>query len=166
MANEDIIPERLAEDVVKQYSTNDLVVFWNPKLCSHPGYCWRELPQVFNPQNRPWINMQAASPQEIIKTIDICPTGALTYDLPEGSNVNLESAKGPGWVHYKKEEPAIAKIKVLKNGPLIIEGPSEIFDFQGKLIKKYHQFSLCRCGLSANKPFCDGMHFKKGWKEE
>jgi uncharacterized Fe-S cluster protein YjdI len=164
--NEDKNAKPLAKDVIKQYSTKDLIVFWNPKLCAHPGYCWRELPQVFNPARRPWIDMHAASPEDIIKIIDICPTGALTYDLPEGSIVNPELARGPGWAHFKKGEPAITKIKVLKNGPLIIEGPSEIYDTEGKLIKKYHQFSLCRCGLSSNKPFCDGKHFQKGWKDE
>jgi len=158
--------ERFAEDIVKEYSTKDLIVYWNPKICSHPGYCWRDLPDVFNPERRPWVDLQAARPEEIIKTIDICPTGALMYDLPEGSKVDPRMARGPGWVHFKKSEPTVTRIKVAKNGPLVIEGPSEIYDAGGNLIKKYHQFALCRCGLSLNKPFCDGAHFKQGWKEE
>lgn len=155
----------MSEDVRREYSTADLIVYWNPKLCAHPGFCWKGLPQVFRPKKRPWVNMQAASPEEIITTINTCPTGALTYALPEGSKVDPEKAKGPGWVDYKKREPAITRIKVLKDGPMMIEGPSEIYDAEGKLIKKYHQFALCRCGLSLNKPFCDGAHFLQGWKD-
>lgn len=158
--------ERMATDVVREYSTPDLTVYWKPNLCAHPGYCWRGLPKVFNPSRRPWVDMQAAGPEEIIKTIDTCPTGALTYDLPEGSKVDPKLARGPGWAHFKKDEPAIVRIKVLKNGPLMVEGPSEVYDAEGKLIKKYHQFALCRCGLSSNKPFCDGAHFKQGWKDD
>jgi Uncharacterized conserved protein len=110
--------------------------------------------------------MQAASPVEIIKTVDTCPTGALVYELPEGSEVDPELARGPGWVHYKQEEPAIAKIKIIKNGPLMVDGQSEVYDSGGNLIKKYHQFAFCRCGFSANKPFCDGAHLPNRWKDE
>ncbi|HWP97269.1 MAG TPA: (4Fe-4S)-binding protein [Syntrophomonadaceae bacterium] len=157
---------RLADDVVKEYRTDDLIVYWNAKLCAHPGFCWRGLPRVFKPQERPWVDMRAASAEQIIKTVDTCPTGALRYELPEGSKVDPQTAQGPGWVNYKKGEPSLAKIRVIKNGPLLIEGLSQIFNSQGKLIKEYHQFMLCRCGMSNNKPFCDGAHVSKGWKAE
>lgn len=168
MTGDEIIKRResIADDIVKEYSTRDLIVYWKPKICAHPGFCWKRLPQVFNPARRPWIDMQAASPEEIIETIDICPTGALMYDLPEGSRVEPVLARGPGWVRFKKEEPAITRIKVVHNGPLMVEGSSEIYDARGSLIKKYHQFAFCRCGLSSNKPFCDGEHFKQGWKDD
>jgi uncharacterized Fe-S cluster protein YjdI len=157
---------RLAEDVIKEYRNDDLIIYWNPKLCAHPGYCWKGLPLVFKPGERPWVDMQAASPKEIIKTVDTCPTGALTYDLPEGSSLDPQTASGPGWVNYKKGQPALARVKVIKNGPLMIDGPVQVYDSQGNLIKEYHQFALCRCGMSGNKPFCDGAHARKGWKAE
>jgi uncharacterized Fe-S cluster protein YjdI len=153
------------EDILKEYATEDLIVYWKPKLCAHPGFCWKGLPQVFNPRKRPWVDMQAASPEEIINTINTCPTGALTYALPEGSKVDPQKAQGPGWVNYRKGEPAITRIKMLKNGPLMVEGPTEIYDTERKLIKQYHQFALCRCGFSSNKPFCDGAHIRQGWKD-
>jgi len=158
--------ELMTEDIVKEYSTEDLTVYWNPKVCSHPGYCWQGLPKVFDPARRPWVDLKAASPEEIIKIIDTCPTGALMYDLPEGSKVDPGIARGPGWVQFKKSEPAVTRIKVARNGPLVVEGPSEVYDAEGKLIKKYHQFAFCRCGLSLKQPFCDGAHFKQGWKEK
>jgi CDGSH-type Zn-finger protein len=52
------------------------------------------------------------------------------------------------------------KITVRENGPVLIEGDFEIYDMQGN---KYGlagrtSIKLCRCGQSANKPFCDGAH--------
>jgi len=61
------------------------------------------------------------------------------------------------------------KIMVRKNGPLRIDDPSgmvELVDADGN---KYdltgkQAFSLCRCGASANRPFCDGAHGKVGFQ--
>jgi CDGSH-type Zn-finger protein len=55
------------------------------------------------------------------------------------------------------------KIAVKKNGPCRVEGPARLFDADGKefdLTGKEAGFSLCRCGQSSNKPFCDGTHNK------
>ena len=63
------------------------------------------------------------------------------------------------------------KIQVMKNktgdggGPLRVEGDFQISDADGKLIEhKGEAVSLCRCGHSNNKPFCDGSHAKVGFK--
>lgn len=52
------------------------------------------------------------------------------------------------------------KITVNNNGSLIIDGNFEIVDKHGKLydLGGRDKVSLCRCGLSKNKPFCDGSH--------
>ena len=53
-----------------------------------------------------------------------------------------------------------AKITVLPNGSLKIDGKFEIVDKEGNAynLQGREIISLCRCGLSANKPFCDGSH--------
>jgi CDGSH-type Zn-finger protein len=58
------------------------------------------------------------------------------------------------------------KITVLPNAPLKISGDFEITDSAGKKIepKNPQEAFLCRCGHSANKPFCDGAHAKHGFK--
>jgi len=56
------------------------------------------------------------------------------------------------------------KIQALKNGPLIVKGSVEILDSQGELMRKGDQVALCRCGQSADKPFCDGMHSKMNFQ--
>ncbi len=59
-----------------------------------------------------------------------------------------------------------AKVSVLNNGPLRIEGDFNIHDAEGKEFGLAGRtvISLCRCGLSENKPFCDGSHARQGWQ--
>jgi uncharacterized Fe-S cluster protein YjdI len=146
------------ENVIKEYVTDDLIVYWNPKECSHAGKCWQSLPQVFKPAERPWITITAATPEEIIKAIDKCPTDALKYKLPEGSKVDPAIAKGPGSVGFKLKQPDPIQIKMVRSGPLIVNGSVQVIDPEGKIIKESNRVVLCRCGLSANPPFCDGAH--------
>ena len=60
------------------------------------------------------------------------------------------------------------KVIVFNNGPIRLEGDFEIFDAQGA---KYGlagrtAIGLCRCGKSANKPFCDGQHGQTGFESQ
>jgi CDGSH-type Zn-finger protein len=50
------------------------------------------------------------------------------------------------------------RIQVLDNGPLVVKGEIELVDAEGNAFATKKQVSLCRCGLSQNKPFCDGTH--------
>jgi CDGSH-type Zn-finger protein len=57
-------------------------------------------------------------------------------------------------------------IKIIPNGPYRLTGPTKIFDPQGNevLIEDGRAVSLCRCGASANKPYCDGTHGRIGFQ--
>ena len=56
-------------------------------------------------------------------------------------------------------------MKVLENGPVVVTGECQVTDASGKpLTPKGNPFHLCRCGASANKPFCDGQHKKIEFK--
>ncbi len=56
-------------------------------------------------------------------------------------------------------------IQALKNGPFLVNGEVKLKDGDGKPIPaKDKAVALCRCGQSANKPFCDGTHVKAGFK--
>lgn len=50
------------------------------------------------------------------------------------------------------------QIKVNDNGSLRVTGDVELIDAEGNVFQTKPSFSLCRCGLSENKPFCDGKH--------
>ena len=58
-------------------------------------------------------------------------------------------------------------IRVLKNGPYEVKGQPAIADYEGAAyVRSDEAVYLCRCGQSASKPFCDGMHKKAGFKAE
>jgi len=58
-------------------------------------------------------------------------------------------------------------VELMSNGPILVKGPLTLVDAAGqeeKLDKPW--VALCRCGQSANKPFCDGVHQQKGFEAE
>lgn len=61
------------------------------------------------------------------------------------------------------EKPQVT-ITVRDDGSLRVEGPVKLVDAEGSEFQTKPIFSLCRCGASANKPFCDGSHNKIGFK--
>ena len=133
----------------KEYSNGELTVVWKPGKCIHAGVCVKSLPQVYNPKERPWIKADQASTAELIAQIDQCPSGALTY---------YYNADGP------KEEaapsPKNTLIEISPNGPLIVHGKIMLKNAAGEETEQEKRTALCRCGASANKPYCDGAHHK------
>ena len=63
----------------KEYSNGEVTVVWELAKCKHAGECVRNSPKVFRPKERPWIDVSQASSEELMNTIDKCPSGALTY---------------------------------------------------------------------------------------
>ena len=55
-------------------------------------------------------------------------------------------------------------IDIIKNGPLIVNGPVELKDPDGAAYPAKQRMALCRCGGSTTKPFCDGTHSKIGFQ--
>ncbi len=66
----------------RRYSNGKITVFWDSEKCIRSGKCDGQLPQVFNPGKRPWVDLSAADAETIARVIDTCPTGALSYELP------------------------------------------------------------------------------------
>ena len=59
------------------------------------------------------------------------------------------------------------KATVYSNGPVVVVGDIEVLDGEGKAYPGIgEKVAFCRCGLSANKPFCDGTHAKEGFTHE
>ena len=63
----------------KYYSNSEITIVWDATKCIHSGNCVKGSPGVFKPKERPWITMDGASSEEIMKTINTCPSGALSY---------------------------------------------------------------------------------------
>lgn len=134
----------------KAYTGENITIYDNRHICCHHGTC--NLENVFDADKRPWINPDGSPDIErIIEIIELCPSGALSY-MKDGKHVTA-------WFDEQK-------IIVTKDGPLHIQGSVEIKDDQSSeesLISKEH-YTLCRCGKSKNKPFCDGTHTEIGFK--
>jgi uncharacterized Fe-S cluster protein YjdI/CDGSH-type Zn-finger protein len=119
-------------------------VRWEPRLCIHTGNCWRGLGEVFDPEARPWVNVDAADADRIAEAILTCPTGALHFRRLDG---------GP---QEEPEEPTTVGPR--PNGPLFVRGRVRILDANGNVLREDTRVALCRCGASGNKAFCDGTH--------
>jgi uncharacterized Fe-S cluster protein YjdI len=63
----------------KHYTKENITVIWKPAICQHSALCWKGLIQVFNPQKKPWINMDGATTERIIEQVKKCPSGALSF---------------------------------------------------------------------------------------
>jgi uncharacterized Fe-S cluster protein YjdI len=66
--------------MVKRYSNGEVTVIWKPDLCQHGGRCALELPLVFNPRRRPWVELQHANTARIVHQVERCPSGALSWE--------------------------------------------------------------------------------------
>ena len=65
----------------RTYTNGEINVLWDSDLCTHCEACFKGLPQVFNPEARPWVNMQGATSAEIVKQVEKCPSGALKTEV-------------------------------------------------------------------------------------
>jgi len=132
----------------KNYSNGEITVNWQPEKCIHSTKCWKSLPRVFNPRAKPWVNMEGGTTEAIRTTVLNCPSGALSLAVPETTS---EVTKTP---------TSTVEVCALPDGPLQITGVVSVKNEAGETVLKTDKTFLCRCGGSANKPYCDGTHRK------
>lgn len=68
------------KDIIKRYGNGDVTVIWQPSLCVHSTICFRGLPQVFDPRRRPWVVLEGTDTETIVRQVEECPSGALSYE--------------------------------------------------------------------------------------
>ena len=134
----------------KNYSNGEVTIVWNAESCIHSGICVRGLPNVFQPKDRPWIKIDQASTEDLVKQVKQCPSGALSFFM------NSEEDKSA--------ETLDTRVEVLENGPLLVYGTLRITHKDGSSEIKNKTTAFCRCGTSCNKPYCDGLHVKNDFR--
>ncbi|MFV1997946.1 MAG: CDGSH iron-sulfur domain-containing protein [Acidiferrobacterales bacterium] len=213
------------ERKILRYEGKDITVTYERPRCIHAERCVKDLPEVFDPERKPWVDADATEADNLAAMILTCPSGALHYERNNGgstetapdNNIATLDVDGPLWVHgnleisgiegetkefraalcrcgaskYKpfcdgsheklpfkddgKGKPGninentaegVLTINPVADGPLTVSGPLEIRNAEGDVLYRGEKTSLCRCGASSNKPFCDGSHMGINFKTD
>ena len=133
------------------YVGQKITIHDNRGICAHAGYCTDGLAAVFRMKEEPWIDADSAGRDEIIATIQKCPSGALSYSIDDIEHVESEV------------EPSIF---IAPNGPYVVSGDFDLVDTALAAGASKRQYTLCRCGGSKNKPFCDGSHWANKFTDD
>ena len=126
-------------------------VSWHGRLCIHIGECGRAKGELFVGGRKPWCQPDLSTDDEVHDVVLRCPTGALTVDYEDGSHVEIADD--------------INTVNVAYNGPLFVRGDLSISDAPSNAAGLKYRAALCRCGKSANKPFCDNAHEREGFQD-
>jgi len=140
---------RMLEGVRKVYKGRDIEVSFDLDLCIHVAECLRGEPRVFQLNRRPWILPDTAGADEVAEVVRRCPSGALLYHRLDGGQG--EDSDGP------------TKLTPIRNGPLLVTGKIEVQREDGT-VETLPRATLCRCGQSEHKPFCDNQHLASGFR--
>jgi CDGSH-type Zn-finger protein/uncharacterized Fe-S cluster protein YjdI len=131
-------------DVEEVRGKKSLIRF-EAKRCIHSRHCVLDRPDVFVPNVQgEWIHPDAATADEVAALALSCPSGAIQYERLDG---------GP-----QEAPPLVNVVRVRENGPLAVHA-NVTLGGHGSLLRA----TLCRCGASANKPYCDGSHTAAGF---
>lgn len=136
------------DEKIYTYEGDDITVKYDLKRCIHAAECVKGLPQVFDPNKKPWVEPDMASAEEVAAVIRKCPSGALKYHFESGSDEQI---------------PEKNTVHIVADGPLYASGDLEIKTPEGETVLKDVRIALCRCGASKNKPLCDLSHVKAGF---
>ena len=121
--------------------TKDITVRFDAKRCIHSRHCVLEAPTVFLANTKgAWLHPETTSVEHIVRVAHECPSGAITYERHDG---------GP-----QEKAPQANVICVRENGPYAVSADIALL---GDALTRA---TLCRCGQSKSKPFCDNSHIK------
>ena len=134
-------------DKERIYKGEGFTVGFRARRCIHVAECGRGLPEVFDVGRRPWVDTNGAALEKIIEVVSKCPSGALEVKDAEGNRLD--------------RVPDTPEMTVVTDGPLKIRGRVKVQAASGSM-DEVTRATLCRCGASKNKPFCDNSHFELG----
>ncbi|MFJ9623298.1 (4Fe-4S)-binding protein [Streptomyces sp. NPDC101181] len=122
----------------KAYHTETITVTFEAGRCLHAAECVRGLPEVFDPEKRPWIRPDQASADDLAEVVRRCPSGALKYAFEDG----------------RREDPD--RPTTITRGPtgqLTLRGELRVDTEQGP--SEETRAVLCGCAQSRSLPYCD-----------
>ena len=138
-------------DRLHEFRGEGVTITWSRRRCIHSADCVMNLPDVFEPGRRPWVDASQASADAIARVVARCPTGALHCTRSDGGVAEVA--------------PVANTVRLTRHGPLYLHGDIEVLDESGALRLADTRVALCRCGSSANKPLCDNAHLEAGFDD-
>jgi len=132
-------------EATEEYRGERILVRFRGERCIHSRRCVLGRPEVFVPNAEgPWIHPEAASAEAVAAMTVQCPSGALSYRRLDGGE-----AEAP---------PGTNTVRLWEDGPLAFHAELDIAG------ERNFRATLCRCGLSKNKPYCDKSHEAAGFR--
>jgi CDGSH-type Zn-finger protein/uncharacterized Fe-S cluster protein YjdI len=130
---------------IETASSDSVEVEFEARRCIHSRHCVLGRPDVFVPNvEGPWLHPERATPESIAEIAHQCPSGAIRYRRLDG---------GPA-----ERAPLVNIVRVRENGPLAVHAELSLSGASAGF-----RATLCRCGQSAHKPYCDGTHVAAGF---
>jgi CDGSH-type Zn-finger protein/uncharacterized Fe-S cluster protein YjdI len=124
---------------IEEVRGKHVIIRFEASRCIHSRHCVLDRPDVFVPNVKgEWIHPDAATAEEVVELAHNCPSGAIQFERLDG---------GPA-----EAPPLVNVIHVRENGPLAVHADATIAGVPAL------RATLCRCGQSANKPYCDSSH--------
>jgi len=141
------VPDRVDAYPARQFEIRD-----NRGLCAHSGLCTDALPTAFRVAAEPFVAPAGARADDVLRAVQACPSGALRL---------ANNASAPPVLADPERNPGI---EASLDGPYRVTGGVGLVDESGAEAARPpgaspEHYSLCRCGHSANKPFCSGAHW-------
>ncbi len=130
------------------YDGTRIVVRDDRAICAHAGFCGNRLTNVWDQVAQSGDSIVR---MQVMNAVERCPSGALTYKLEHDGN---------------SVEPDLpAAVGIIDDGPVWLTGGIPVTLPDGTVLEVRNRLTLCRCGHSNSKPYCDGSHKETGFKD-
>jgi CDGSH-type Zn-finger protein/uncharacterized Fe-S cluster protein YjdI len=139
------IPIPTVVDGTEHIEGQNLTLLYETKKCIHARFCVTGAPKVFLANVKgPWIDPDGIEVDKLVEIAHNCPSGAIRYTRKDGK--------------HDEVAPQVNLVAIREAGPYAVRAPIMLNgEFAG------FRATLCRCGASKNKPFCDGSHHDAGF---
>jgi CDGSH-type Zn-finger protein/uncharacterized Fe-S cluster protein YjdI len=135
----------MSDEAVETVRGKSATIRFDGRLCIHARRCVLAEPAAFKANVvGPWIDPDAASAEELMRVAINCPSGAIRVTRHDGGT--------------EEANPKVNTVATRENGPLAVHAQIELSSAPIGT-----RATLCRCGQSKNKPYCDGSHVAAGF---
>ena len=138
-------------DRVNTFATDAIRVTWSRMRCTHAAECVFNLPPVFEPGRRPWVDLSRGSADAVARVVQRCPTGALHFERTDGGEA--------------EPIPTVNTVLISRDGPIHLRGDIEVLDESGATLLRDTRVAICRCGSSSHRPLCDHSHAAANFRD-